>query len=42
LEELLVLKPDFKREFARERLFYLRDPAQVDRYIEGLEKAGVA
>jgi DNA-binding SARP family transcriptional activator len=42
LQELLTLKPDFNREFARERLFYLRDQAQVDRYIEGLAKAGVA
>ncbi|MBV1903555.1 MAG: tetratricopeptide repeat protein [Marinosulfonomonas sp.] len=41
-KDLFALKPEFSRAYARDRLFYLRDKAQVDRYIEGLEKAGVA
>jgi DNA-binding SARP family transcriptional activator len=41
IKDLLALKPDFTRAYARARLFYLRDEAQVDRYVEGLRKAGV-
>lgn len=41
LAELLRLKPDFTCRFARERLFYLRNEEQVNRYIEGLRKANV-
>lgn len=42
VQDLLALKPDFTCEFARERLFYLRDQAQIDRYVHGLKLAGVA
>jgi len=41
LRDLLALKPDFTCEFARKRLFYLRDEKQVDRYVQGLKQAGV-
>jgi DNA-binding SARP family transcriptional activator len=41
VQDLLELKPDFTCDFARERLFYLRDEAQIDRYVEGLKLAGV-
>jgi TolB-like protein len=39
-EELRARKPNFSCAFARERLFYLKDPMHVERYIEGLRKAG--
>lgn len=38
---LLREKPEFNREFARAKLFYVREPAQLDAYIELLEVAGV-
>jgi len=41
LESLIKIKPDFTCRWAAERLFYLRDQAQIDRYIDGLKKAGV-
>lgn len=41
LKELLVLKPDFDCNYVRDRLFYLNDETQVERYIEGLLKAGL-
>ncbi|MEE9428989.1 MAG: BTAD domain-containing putative transcriptional regulator [Paracoccaceae bacterium] len=41
VQELLELKPDFTCDFARERLFYLRDEKQIDRYVQGLKLAGV-
>lgn len=34
--------PDFSIEFARQKLFYLRDPGQVELYLDGLRAAGVA
>jgi len=40
-DELLRLKSDFSCRFAREHLFYVKDPAQVDHYVDGLRKAGV-
>lgn len=40
-EQLLCLKPDFSGSWARERLFYVRDNAQLGLYIEGLRRAGV-
>ncbi|MHA1524788.1 MAG: BTAD domain-containing putative transcriptional regulator [Alphaproteobacteria bacterium] len=42
LRELTALKPGFDCAFARERFFFLEDQAQIDRYIDGLAKAGVA
>lgn len=41
LKELLELKPNFDCEYVRDRLFYLNDEAQVERYIQGLLKAGL-
>ena len=38
---LLELKPEFSCDFAKERLFYVHDKAQIGRYVEGLKKAGV-
>lgn len=41
LAELQQLKPDFSCSFARERLFFVKDPAHLDTYVEGLRLAGV-
>ena len=41
LKELRARKPGITCDYVRERLFYLRDPAQLDLYIEGLRKAGL-
>jgi len=41
LAELRQRKPDFSCALARERLFYIKDPKHLERYIEGLRKAGV-
>jgi adenylate cyclase len=38
---LLAEKPDFTCAFARRKLFYVRDTAQLDRYVELLMAAGV-
>jgi len=38
---LLEEKPDFSQEFARKKLFYLKDPQQLRIYLEGLALAGV-
>jgi TolB-like protein len=42
VSELLVTKPEFSVEFAREHLFYLKREEQMDLYLDGLKKAGVA
>ena len=42
IEKLIELRPGITCDFVRERLFYLRDPKQVDTYIAGLAKAGLA
>jgi len=39
--ELLERKPDFTCRFARERLFFIKDPGQLELYVEGLRKAGI-
>ncbi len=39
--ELLRVRPGFSCAQARERLFYLRSPAQRDLYVQGLRCAGV-
>ena len=39
--ELLVRKPDFTVTFAKEHLYYYREPEQLDHYLEGLRKAGL-
>lgn len=41
LAELQQLKPNFSCSFARERLFFVKDPLHLDTYIEGLRLAGV-
>jgi adenylate cyclase len=38
---LLAQNPNFTCRFARERLFYIRDPHQIDHYINGLKLAGI-
>ena len=38
---LLELRPGITCDFVRARLFYLRDPAQVETYVSGLAKAGL-
>lgn len=40
-DELLQRNPDFSCSFARRRLFYVRDSAQLDLYIQGLRLAGI-
>lgn len=40
-KELTALKPDLDCNFVREKLFYIRDEKQIDRYIEGLKVAGI-
>ncbi|MPZ37183.1 MAG: tetratricopeptide repeat protein [Rhizobiales bacterium] len=39
--ELLQRKPDFTCRFARKRLFYVKNPEQLELYIEGLRRAGI-
>ena len=39
--ELRQRHPGISCDYVRERLFYLRDPGQVDVYISGLAKAGL-
>ena len=41
LAELLQHQPEFSCRLARKRLFYVKDQAHLDIYIEGLRKAGV-
>jgi TolB-like protein/class 3 adenylate cyclase/Tfp pilus assembly protein PilF len=39
--DLLKRKPAFTIAFARERMFYLKLPGQLEAYLEGLRRAGV-
>lgn len=39
---LLRAKPGFTLDLARSRLFYLKSRDQLDRYLEGLARAGIA
>ncbi|WP_162915066.1 winged helix-turn-helix domain-containing protein [Desertibaculum subflavum] len=39
--DLLRIKPGFSVDFAREHLFYLKRPEQLEAYLEGLRKAGL-
>lgn len=41
LEQVLRDRPNFSRNFARDKLFFIKDPAQLEMYLEGLRKAGV-
>jgi TolB-like protein/class 3 adenylate cyclase/Tfp pilus assembly protein PilF len=42
LRELMQIKPEFSVDFARQHLFYIKRGDQIQTYIEGLRKAGVA
>jgi len=39
--DLMRLKPGFSCGLARERLFYIREIAHVESYVEGLRRAGL-
>jgi tetratricopeptide (TPR) repeat protein len=39
--ELLQHQPAFSCAFAKQRLFYIKNPAHIERYVEGLRKAGM-
>ena len=41
VKRLLQQNPDFSVAFAKEKLFYLKMPEQIDLYLKGLEMAGV-
>lgn len=41
LSDLLQRKPDLSCSFARKRLFYVKQPAQLELYVEGLRRAGI-
>ena len=41
VNRLLKENPKFSIEFARQKLFYLKMPEQIDLYLKGLEMAGV-
>jgi TolB-like protein/class 3 adenylate cyclase/Tfp pilus assembly protein PilF len=41
VKELIQSKPEFSIEFAKEHLFYVKRPDQIETYIDGLRKAGV-
>lgn len=41
VSSLLKEKPDFTLEFAKKKLFYLKDPEQLRIYLEGLALAGI-
>lgn len=38
---LIRARPDFTLRFAKERLFYVKDPAQLELFLEGLRRAGI-
>ncbi len=42
VRELRKVKPEFSIDFAREHLFYLKRDDQMNSYVEGLRKAGIA
>jgi len=42
VNDLMGEKPEFSLSFAREQLFYLKQPGQIETYIEGLRKAGLS
>ncbi|WP_439544022.1 winged helix-turn-helix domain-containing protein [Hyphomicrobium sp.] len=41
IPELLQRKQDFSCSFARKRLFYVKNPNQLELYLDGLRKAGI-
>ena len=42
VKDLMQIKPEFSLEFARRHLFYIKRPEQMDTYLEGLRRAGIA
>ncbi|MCC5980038.1 MAG: winged helix-turn-helix domain-containing protein [Salinarimonas sp.] len=38
---LVAARPGFSRAFARDRLFYVKQPAQLEAFLEGLARAGI-
>jgi len=42
VKELIQTKPEFSLDFARAHLFYVKRSDQIETYIDGLRKAGVA
>jgi len=41
IAELLLRKPEFSCSFARERLFYVKNPEHLAHYLQGLRSAGI-
>jgi len=41
VQRLLQQNPAFSIAFAKEKLFYLKMPEQIELYIDGLKMAGV-
>ncbi len=41
IAELRQCKPEFSCSFARGRLFYVKNPEHLERYVEGLRRAGI-
>ena len=41
MQRLMQQNPNFSLQFAREKLFYLKLPEQIELYMDGLKKAGV-
>jgi hypothetical protein len=41
IAELLLRKPDFSCALARKRLFYVKNPEHLARYVQGLRSAGI-
>ena len=42
VKDLMLAKPEFSLDFAREHLFYIKRSDQMKMYLHGLRKAGVA
>lgn len=42
IADLLRIKPNFTRDYAKSRLFYLKNPAQLALYTDGLRRAGMS
>ena len=41
VEKLLRIQPNFSLDFARQKMFYLKDREQIEAYLQGLSLAGV-
>jgi hypothetical protein len=40
--DLLQRRPNFCCDFARQRLFFVKDPAHLELYVEGLRRVGLS